>query len=209
MNNILVIGAHFDDTDLAVGGTCAELASLGKKVYKLVLTDNVTNFKQKKIVVDYEHSKSANLSVCEILGCKEVPFIPEKCNELKYSSALMQRVEKIIFDYEIDTVFIHADGDFNQDHNAAHQICLTAARHCDNIFLFNSNGYLKTKPFNPNFFVDITDFVSIQKKALSVYDSAHDRFGRLFSTAIDRDSIFGYSVGCEYAEGFIAIKYKI
>ena len=39
MDNILIIGAHFDDTELGVGGTAAKLAEQGKNVYKLTLTD--------------------------------------------------------------------------------------------------------------------------------------------------------------------------
>ena len=40
MQNILLVGAHYDDTDLGVGGTAARLSAEGKNVYKLVLTDN-------------------------------------------------------------------------------------------------------------------------------------------------------------------------
>ena len=53
---ILAIGAHFDDVDLGVGGTLAKLSKQGKKVYKLTLTDNVTNYKDRDIVVGYESS---------------------------------------------------------------------------------------------------------------------------------------------------------
>ena len=40
MQNVLMIGAHYDDTDLGAGGTAARLSAEGKNVYKLVLTDN-------------------------------------------------------------------------------------------------------------------------------------------------------------------------
>lgn len=208
MKNILMIGAHFDDTDLAAAGTCAKFAKQGKKVYKLVLTDNVTNFEQRHIKVDYKSSNSANLRICEELGIENVDFDVIKCNELHYSSDVMQKIEKIIFEKNIDTVFLHADGDFNQDHNAAYELCITASRHCDNILLFASNGYLRTKPFIPNYFVDISDFIDIKRKALSEYDDAHNRFGKLFDLAIQKNFIWGYANSCEYAEGFFAIKLK-
>jgi LmbE family N-acetylglucosaminyl deacetylase len=57
MNNVLIIGAHFDDAELGAGGTAAKLVSEGKKVYKLTLTDNATKFTQKNINVDYDSSK--------------------------------------------------------------------------------------------------------------------------------------------------------
>ena len=54
MENILIVGAHFDDAELGAGGTAAKLVKQGKKVYKLTLTDNVTLFKQKNINVDFD-----------------------------------------------------------------------------------------------------------------------------------------------------------
>lgn len=45
MNNILIIGAHFDDAELGTGGTAAKLVKMGKKVYELTLTENVTDLK--------------------------------------------------------------------------------------------------------------------------------------------------------------------
>ena len=57
MKNILIVGAHFDDAELGAGGTAAKLVKEGKKVYKITLTDNKTDFKQRGIVVDYDSSK--------------------------------------------------------------------------------------------------------------------------------------------------------
>ena len=130
MNNVLIIGAHFDDAELGAGGTAAKLVSEGKTVYKLTLTDNATNFTQKNIVVDYDSSRVQSHKACEVLGVKEITdFVPEACSTLHYSKEIMQRVEKVIYDYAIDTVFIHFGTDMNQDHVAANQICITAARH--------------------------------------------------------------------------------
>ena len=56
MNNILAIGAHFDDVELAIGGTLNKL-SKNNKVYKLTLTDNVTLSKSLKLDVKYKTSK--------------------------------------------------------------------------------------------------------------------------------------------------------
>ena len=39
MENILIVGAHYDDTELGAGGTAAKLVRQGKRVYKITLTD--------------------------------------------------------------------------------------------------------------------------------------------------------------------------
>lgn len=208
MKNILIIGAHFDDGELGAGGTAAKLAKEGKNVYKLTLTDNVTNFKQKGILVDLESSRKQSSKACEILGIHEITdFEFEPCCGLVYNKQTMQKVEQVIYKYKIDTVFIHFGTDMNQDHVEASRICITAARHCDNVFEFQSNGYILDNEFYPTFFVDITDFVDLKKRALEQYSPEHNRFSRLFETNLERNHIWGYANEVGYAEGFRVVKF--
>lgn len=134
MKNILIIGAHYDDTELGAGGTAAKLATEGKNVYKLTLTDNVTRFSHMNINVEYETSLRQSTLACQVLGIHEISeFQPVECTKLVYSTEMMQRIENVIYQYNIDTVFMHFASDMNQDHIEASKLCLTAARHCANI----------------------------------------------------------------------------
>ena len=109
MNRILIIGAHFDDSDLGVGGTAAKLVSQGHKVYKYTLTDNETRFDQRGINVNYANSKKQSALAAQTLGVIEIEnTAPLPCSTLAYSKHIMQRIESIIFDYDIDTVFLHS-----------------------------------------------------------------------------------------------------
>ncbi len=208
MNNILIVGAHYDDTELSCGGAAAKWVDEGKTVYKLTLTDNSTDFKQLGVLVSYEDSKAASARACEILGITEITdFQPVECSRLVYSKDIMQRVESVIYQYEIDTVFMHYKDDTNQDHVEASRICLTAARHCDNVFQYQSNGYIFSEPYYPNFFVDISRYINQKKMALEQYSNEHNRFGKLFEVNIERNNVWGYANRCDYAEGFLAIKY--
>ena len=207
MKNVLIVGAHFDDAELGVGGTAAKLVSEGKKVYKYTLTDNDTNFTARGVKVDYSESKMQSARAAAALGIVEIENTnPVPCSTLKYGKEVMQQVERIIFENDIDTVFIHFKADMNQDHVEARRICLTAARHCQNILEFQSNGYVLDNEFCPRFFVDISDFIEQKKAALACYGSEHDRMNRLFSTIIERNHTWGYSNEVEYAEGFRIIK---
>lgn len=208
MKNVLIIGAHFDDAELGAGGTAAKLVADGKNVYKLTLTDNKTDFKQKNICVDYDSSRIQSAKACEVLGVHEITdFEPVECSTLAYSKDVMQRVEKVIYDYHIDTVFIHFGTDMNQDHIAASSICVTAARHCSNILEFQSNGYILDNVFYPTYFIDVSDYIEKKREALRCYSGEHDRFNRLFDTNIERNHIWGYGNEVEYAEGFKLVKF--
>ncbi len=207
MKNILIVGAHYDDAELGAGGTAAKLAAQGCKVYKLTLTDNVTNFTQMNIQVDYESSVQQSARAAAILGMEEITdFPPEECTKLSFSKELMQRIEKIVYDKKIDTMIIHYDHDMQQDHVEASRLCMTAGRHCDTILMYQSNGYVLDKPYYPTFFVDISDYVDKKIKALEQYGTEHNRFDRLFQINVERNQVWGYANKVEYAEGFHVVK---
>lgn len=108
MKNILIIGAHYDDAELGAGGTAAKLVKSGHNVYKLTLTDNVTKSKHLHINVGYESSVRESALACEILGVHEITgFPPVDCCQLYYNTEIMQKVEDILYRYNIDTVFAH------------------------------------------------------------------------------------------------------
>ena len=207
MENILIVGAHFDDTELGVGGTAAKLVEQGKNVFKLTLTDNVTVFKNMKIQVDYDPSVKMSAEACKILGINEITdFVPEKCCQLFYNTEVMQKVEDLIFKLKIDTIFMHHSDDMNQDHVEASRICKTASRHCQNVLMYQSNGYILYESCNPLFFVDISDQIEKKRAALDCYGGDHNRANRLFNTILERNHIWGYGTKCEYAEGFYPLK---
>lgn len=207
MKNILVVGAHYDDSELGVGGTMALLSAAGKKVWKLTLTDNETNFTQKNIFVDKESSLISSSNACKILGVKEInEFKPVKCNELFYSKEIMQQVEAIIFKYQIDTLFFHFDHDLNRDHVEASKICMIAGRHCDNLFMYQSNGYIPENQFHPTVFFDISKVLDLKKKSLACYKQEHNRFNKMFEMNIQRNFVWGYGCEREYVEGFVPVK---
>lgn len=204
--NVLIVGAHFDDSELGVGGTAAKLVKQGCMVFKITLTDNVTDFSHRNISVGYLSSKQQSHLAAETLGIQEIEFDPVECSKLVYSKELMQRIEKIIFEYKIDTIFMHFSSDMNRDHIEANKLCLTAARHCANIFEYQSNGYILDNAFYPTFFINISEYVTLKKEALSKYGSEHDRLNRLFETIIEKNHTWGYANEVAYAEGFRVIK---
>lgn len=207
MSNILVIGAHYDDAELGAGGTMAKFArEKDNHVFKLTLTNNETRFEQRGIAVDYESSAAQSAQACAVLGVHEIDFAPVECSHLFYSTEAMQRVEKIVYDYQIDTAFIHYESDMNQDHVEASRLSLTALRHCKNILMYQSNGYILAQAYYPRCFVDISDTIELKRRALNCYGREHDRYGRLFETVCKRNEVWGYYNEAKAAEGFHIVK---
>ena len=212
--NILAIGAHFDDVDLGAGGTLAKYAQSGCNVYKLTLTNNVTNFAEKKIKVDFSQSLNESLKAAKTLGIKQIEpkdYLP--CTKLNFRTDLMQMIEKIIFDLNIDTVFAHFHTDIQQDHNSASRLSLVAARYCPRILFYQSNRYILPSDFYPRIFSDITKFATQKFSALNCYTGCHDRFASLFDQTRKQNEVWGYQISMNknlcIAEAFVPHKWVL
>jgi len=209
--NILVIGAHFDDAELGAGGSMAKWVKNGKNVYKLTLTDNVTKFDKKNIIVDYENSAKESAKACDSLGVKEVLNIDmSPCTELQFNKKQMQQIETFIIDNNIDTIVTHYISDIQQDHIHTSTISYVAGRYCDNILMYQSNKYIFPKDFYPRYFEDITETIELKKEALACYGEEHNRFNSLFEVTIDQNRVDGYKINMNkkesYAESFFVMK---
>lgn len=117
------------------------------------------------IHANMESSRADSANACAEMGVSEITdFQMIPCNHLVYSTELMQKVEALIYEKEIDTVFMHYKADMNQDHVEASKICLTAARHCKNLFCYKSNGYLIDEPFYPSVFLILAIFTKRKRR---------------------------------------------
>ncbi len=212
MKKILLIGAHYDDPDLGCGGVGARLSDEGKEVYKLIITDNHVDESSFNKYTDENTSRLENIKACNILGIKDISDFKKEPNcTLEYSKELMQRIEAVISELEIDTVFMHSEYDLNHDHIKAAEICKVAARHVGNQYVYRSNMYITETSFDPRVFFDISDFIDRKIEALNAYGIEHQRImangeNRLFDNVIHQNRIWGYCIDRQYAEGFEVIK---
>ncbi len=209
MDNILIIGAHFDDSELGAGGMAAKYVSEGKHVYKITLTDTEVVSELMGLNIESGRVRKNSNAACKILGVTELEFPTSRYGRLEYDQVIMQKMEELILTYKIDTCIYHFHDDYNTDHLAANKICKTASRHCQNLLMYQSNPYIIAEAFYPNVFIDISDFIDKKKEALMCYDEAHNRQGTLFQTNIERNKIWGYGNHVRYAEGFMAIKLQL
>lgn len=205
--NILIVGAHYDDSELGAGGTAARLINEGHKVYKITLTDTVVKSADMGLDITNDRVRENSKNACYALGgVEEINFSTQPYGNLKYTQECMQEMEHIIYERNIDTVFMHFADDYNTDHLEAHKICKTAARHVKNLLMYQSNPYIIYEHFCPNYYIDISSTVDKKKAVLACYDAEHDRWGHLFNTNIQRNEIWGYGNHVKCAEGFCAIK---
>ena len=181
--NILVIAAHADDEVLGCGGTIAKYKDQGATKNVALLADGVSSrYEGKKNAND--DLKVRNLAAKDankILGVDKVLFGEFPDNRMDSIDLLdvVKHVEDLIDNLKPDVILTHHSNDLNIDHRIVNQAVCTACRPQNNcsvksILFFevpsSTEWQINTlNAFNPNFFEDITNYMSNKISALEAY----------------------------------------
>ena len=159
------------------------------------------------------------LDAFSILGIKKSHFLNYEDQKLDTISTvqLAQDIEKIISQWNPDTVYTHYYGDLNQDHRKVFEATTIATRPTPNsnikdLICFetpsSTEWNVSKNKFNPNLFTDIESVIDKKLKAISCYKkeinpSPHPRS---LDAIKNRSKHWGSTVGLKYAEAFHVIR---
>lgn len=217
--NILVIAAHADDEVLGCGGTIAKYKDQGATINVALLADGVSSrYEGKKNSKD--DLKVRNLAAKDankILGVDKVLFGEFPDNRMDSVDLLdvVKHVESLIDNLNPDVILTHHSNDLNIDHRIVNQAVCTACRPQNNcsvksILFFEVPSSTEWQinslnAFNPNFFEDVTNYMSIKISALESYSMEMRKWPhpRSIEGVTHLAKWRGASVGVDAAESFI------
>ena len=206
--NILAIGAHFDDIELGCGGTIAKHKINGDNVYAYVTTLSGFSNPNSKAIRSSQVARKEGVEAMKILGTKKLFTGKFKTLMVEFNDKLNIEILKIIEDKKIDTVYTHWHGDIHHDHQAVSKSSLHSARHVQRLLQYRSNWYHSTLEFKENFYVDISDFWDLKKKAILAHKSEINRTGKKWINFFHNEALnAGQRIGVKYAEVFEVVKY--
>lgn len=207
----LFIGAHFDDLEIACGGTIQALVKNKYQVYIQIITSSeIISLDQKKELRNSIQAKENFKKSCKILGVSKYFLGNFKTNKLVLNDNLVLEIRKVINLIKPEVVFTHWSGDVHQDHRAVGLASVSASRHVNNLLMFQSNLYSGGSNFVENFFVDTTKFFKKKISALKCYKSELKRVKNIWIKNIkNKDSLNGSKIKSKYAESFMCVKFKI
>ena len=177
---ILVIAAHPDDEVLGCGGT---LSKFKKKTIQIVfLSDGVSsrgnNLKKE---INYRKKSAFNFSKT-ITRLKPIFFnYPDNSFDTVRFLNIVKSIEKIVQDFQPDTILTHSSSDLNIDHRITNNAVITAVRpiikydFVKTILFFEilsstecnfSNNFTN---FNPKVFVDISKNIKKKINGMNFY----------------------------------------
>ena len=227
--DILAFGAHPDDVELGCAGTIAKEISKGKKVGIVDLTRGELGTRGDAKTRDTESNDAANLLGVEFrenLNFSDCFFSNDKEHQLK--------LVEVIRKYKPDLVICNAVQDRHIDHSKAAKLVadacfLSGLKKIETTYdsisqdpwrPVNVYHYIQWNNNEPDFVVDISDFIKNKLDAVMCYKSQfYDPNDNSEVTPISTknflDSIeyrardLGRLTGVEYAEGFNALRTPI
>jgi LmbE family N-acetylglucosaminyl deacetylase len=183
MAEILVIAAHPDDEVLGCGGVIARYARTGDTVRVVIMAEGVTS--RTGAIAQAEalgQLRTAATRANQILGTTELVMegLPDNRLDSMDRLAVIQRVEAHIERWKPSVVYTHHAGDVNVDHQVVHHAVVTACRpqpgrSVERLLFFEVASSTEWQPpgssvpFQPNWFVDITETLDTKLAALEAY----------------------------------------
>lgn len=218
---ILVVAAHSDDETLGCGGTIAKHVAKGNAVHVVFLTDGVGSRNEDcsgatNVVARVSASKAA-LSVLGVSELNVTSFsFPDNALDAVPRLEVVKALESVVSTFEPNVVYTNHPGDLNIDHRYAYESTMTACRpqpgsSVKEIYSYevpSSTAWLGAsygRHFEPNLYVDITDYFNCKMKALTEYEEEM----RIFPHARSKEALEhlaryrGSQVGLLAAEAFV------
>jgi len=205
--NILAIGAHFDDIELGCGGSLAKHVDKGDDVYLLTITNSgYKDTKGHEIRNSSKAYEEANIAR-NIIGAKEILCLNLETFHIEFNEKLNSSILDVIDEKKIDFIYTHWSGDVHHDHQVVAKSSIHCAKKVPNLLMYKSNWYQSGVTFESNYFVDITKYWSIKKKAIEAYSSENIRTDSHWLNFYHNEAINnGYIIGCHMAEAFVSVR---
>ncbi len=225
--DILAFGAHPDDVELGCSGTIAKEVSLGKKVGIIDLTRGELGTRGSVEIRNKESQLAAEIlgiSVRENLDMRDGFFVNDEAHQME----VIKRIRK----YKPEIVICNAIEDRHIDHGKGSKLVsdacfLSGLRKIETTHEGENQEawrpkvvyhYIQWKNIEPDFVVDISDFIAKKEAAILAYSSQFYSENsnepvtpiatKNFLESIHyRSQDFGRLVGVEYAEGFTVERY--
>lgn len=218
--NVLAIGAHPDDLEIACYGTLARYVKAGHSVSVC----HVSNGNLGHVVIEPNElsvirSREAQ-NAAEIIGATHYSLDIDDQYVDSSNDEQVKALVRVIRKVRPDFIITHSERDYHRDHVQTYQLVFRATC-CASLSHYHDGTDLPTVEicplyqmdtlantgFEPTEYVDISDTIDLKLKALSCHESQivwmkeHDKID-FIDFVRSNSKVRGYQCGVAYAEGF-------
>ena len=216
---IVVIAPHPDDEVLGAGGTISKLSALGVEVSVLIVSGHLPPLYKKNV---FAKTQKEALNAFKVMNVYFWEFlkIPATTVHSMPVAKLNAQVNDFITKIGPGWVFLPFP-DRHIDHrtifDASVVACRPISKNAPNVVLayetlsethWNVPGIEPS--FNPDFFVDVSDYINQKKNALCCYESqVNNHPSRSVDACVALAKFRGSQNGCDFAEAFKTVRIVI
>jgi LmbE family N-acetylglucosaminyl deacetylase len=184
---IAVVAAHPDDEVLGCGGTIARHTAEGDQVHVLIVSEGATSRgatrDRSKLRGELSQLAAAARRANQLLGTSNLELLDFPDNRLDGIDLLdvVKAVEGFLDKCKPQTVYTHWPSDLNVDHRVVSEAVQTACRPIpacvqEQLLFFEVPSSTEWRagagrPFEPNYFVDVSATLELKQRALSAYET--------------------------------------
>lgn len=220
---VLVLAPHADDEVLGVGGTIARLCAENQKIVVAVLTGIGAEPHPFVKPVAVKAVRAECLRANDVLGVSKVIFgdLPTVCLDTTPVWQTNKVIQEIIEEEQPDQLFVPFSHDLHKDHAAvaygatvAARSYLPLGRQIKRVVMYETLTETHLAPpyldagFQPNLFVDITDYLSTKLAAMREYKSQiqDNELPRSEKGLTVLANFRGMHAGVDAAEAFVIVR---
>tara|TARA_B100001123_G_C15343016_1_gene1035830 strand:- start:6638 stop:7297 length:660 start_codon:yes stop_codon:yes gene_type:complete len=210
--NVLVLSPHADDAEIGMGGTIAKLVKQKNNV--TILTAILPKENLSGQVDEYMENKryQEQLNSSKLLGAN-LQTLNLDPYDFKFNREYVKIFDEKVKSIKPDVIFSCWEHDTHQDHKTLAKIIFSVSRK-NNVSLYMYEamlpGGINTNAFNPQLFVDISNFMKTKIRSINCYKSVFQRKKNNYSNFMEsitaRAKFRGEMIGVKYAECFVVVK---
>lgn len=216
---VLVVSAHPDDETIGCGGTLLKHKKSGDELAWLITTEMGKSHYSEAI---RKNRDAEIIEVAEQFAFSKVYRLGFETMSLdsKSITTMVPKIAAILKEYEPEVIYILNRSDAHSDHRVTFEATFACTKSFRAPYLKKLLMYecisetefapaLPERAFIPNYFVDISDYMTLKLEILKIYSSelADHPFPRSSSNVKALNHIRGATAGVIYAEAFQILKF--
>jgi len=219
MSKIIIISAHPDDETLGAGGTLLKHNNEGDEINWLIVTDvfEEQGFSKERVI-----SRKLEIEkVSKMYGFSNVFKLGHPTMKLNDTilHKIIGQISKIFQDIKPEIIYVMNRSDAHSDHRIVFDAVMSCTKsfrypYIKKVLMYECLSETEFAPilpervFQPNYFVDISNFLHKKIEIMKIFDSelGEHPFPRSIKNIEALATFRGASVGVEFAESFQLIK---
>jgi LmbE family N-acetylglucosaminyl deacetylase len=220
MSKVIIISAHPDDETLGAGGTILKHKKNCDEVHWLIVTDVLESegFSNERVLSRKQEIENVS-KLYSFNKVYNLGYPTMKLNDTILFE-LVNKISLIFEELEPETIYVMNRSDAHSDHRIVFDAVMSCTKSFRYPFVKKVLMYeclsetefapiLPERVFQPNYFVDISNFIEKKIEIMKIFDSelGDHPFPRSIKNIEALATFRGATVGVLYAEAFQMIKY--